>query len=155
MELNVWQKHISSWYESQRLDQIEPLEALLYQAPDTVFGPKLTGQQSKAIACWLDGCLRVYEHTKYHQQEKAYRILIYASAKLERAVYEHNCDIEIRRWCIKRLRHLTVLALEFCNQQHDQKKWQQHAHDLIESHMAFMQTLNWNGIGKHDHGVMH
>ncbi|TOM54035.1 transcriptional regulator, partial [Vibrio parahaemolyticus] len=51
--------------------------------------------------------------------------------------------------------HLTVLALEFCNQQQDQNQWQQQANNLIESHVALMRSLNWNEAGKHDQGLRH
>ncbi|AEX23577.1 hypothetical protein VEJY3_15781 [Vibrio sp. EJY3] len=147
MELSTWQDQISMWYEHRKHDQVGKLETILYQAPDEVFGPKLCERQSKAIACWLDGCLRVFQHARYHDHQKAYQTLLYASAKLEQAACQVSTDIEIKDWCLKRLQHLTVLALEFCNQQCDQSEWQQQAHSLIESHVALMRSLNWNETG--------
>ncbi|MCV5871433.1 hypothetical protein OFN61_39895, partial [Escherichia coli] len=64
-------------------------------------------------------------------------------------------DILLKDWCLKRLQHLTVLALEFCNQQQDQSQWQQQANTLIESHVALMRSLNWNETRKHDQGLRH
>jgi hypothetical protein len=155
MELSTWQDQISMWYEHRKHDQFGKLETILYQAPDEVFGPKLCERQSKAIACWLDGCLRVFQHARYHDHQKAYQTLLYASAKLEQAACQASTDIEIKDWCLKRLQHLTVLALEFCNQQCDQSEWQQQAHSLIESHVALMRSLNWNETRKHDQGLRH
>ncbi|CAH0530481.1 hypothetical protein CTH30272_02818 [Allocatenococcus thiocycli] len=155
MELSTWQDQISMWYEQRKHDQVGKLETILYQAPDEVFGPKLCERQSKAIACWLDGCLRVFQHARYHDHQKAYQTLLYASAKLEQAACQASTDIEIKDWCLKRLQHLTVLALEFCNQQCDQSEWQQQAHSLIESHVALMRSLNWNETRKHDQGLRH
>ncbi|MDF4306142.1 transcriptional regulator, partial [Vibrio parahaemolyticus] len=85
MELTSWQDQISDWYETRKHDQVDVLEAILYEAPDTVFGPELSDQQSKAIACWLDGCLRVFQYARYQDHHKAYQTLLYASAKLEQA----------------------------------------------------------------------
>ncbi len=155
MKLNSWQDKISIWYESRKNDQVETLEVILYQVPDSVFGPELTNQQSKALSCWLDGCLRVFENVRYHDPIKGYHTLLYASSKLEQAACRPGADILIKDWCLKRLQHLTVLALEFCNQQQDQSHWQDQAETLINSHVALMRSLNWNEIGKHDQGLFH
>lgn len=144
MTLDTWLVSISNWYEAKQYDQIETLETLLYSAPNSVWGPTLTDDQSKAIACWLDGCLRVFEHTKYHNTKKAYQTLQYASAKLEVAAFNSATDIDIKDWCLKRLQHLTVLSLEFCNQQQDQSTWNKKAHSLIEIHVKLMASLSWN-----------
>ncbi len=144
MTLDTWLISISNWYEAKQYDQIEMLETLLYSAPNSVWGPTLTDDQSKAIACWLDSCLRVFEHTKYHNTNKAYQTLQYASAKLEVAAFNPATDIDIKDWCLKRLQHLTVLSLEFCNQQQDQSTWHEKAHSLIEIHVKLMASLSWN-----------
>ncbi|MCF7480573.1 transcriptional regulator [Vibrio sp. J1-1] len=155
MELSTWQDQISMWYENRKHDQVDALESILYQVPTDVFGPELSEPQSKAIACWLDGCLRVFQHARYHDHQKAYQTLLYTSAKLEQAACQLATDIQIKDWCLKRLQHLTVLALEFCNQQCDQSEWQQQANNLIESHVALMRSLNWNETRKHDQGLHH
>ncbi|WP_050923052.1 hypothetical protein [Vibrio harveyi] len=155
MNLMTWQDHISDWYDNRKHDQVERLEAILYQAPVSVFGPELTDEQSKAIACWLDGCLRVFQYARHQDHKKAFQILQYTSAKLEHAACQPMTALLIKDWCLKRLQHLTVLALEFCNQQHDQNEWQQQASSLIESHVALMRSLNWNETRKHDQGLRH
>lgn len=144
MSLDTWLILISNWYSTKQYNQIGTLEALLYSAPHSVWGPTLTDDQSKAIACWLDGSLRVFEHTKYHNTKKAYQTLQYASAKLEVAAFNSETDIDIKDWCLKRLQHLTVLSLEFCNQQQDQSTWNKKAHSLIEMHVKSMASLSWN-----------
>ncbi len=155
MEMSVWQDQISHWYKSRKHDQVEILEMILYQAPDSVFGSEVNAQQSKAIACWLDGCLRVFLHTRYIDEHKAYQVLLYACAKLEKAACEPMNDVLLKDWSLKRLQHITVLALEFCNQQQDQSQWQEEANNLIESHVALMGSLNWNELRKHDQGLWH
>ncbi len=156
MTLNDWQDQISNWYESRKHDQVEQLEMILYQVPDSVFGPELSEKQSKAIACWLDGCLRIFQHLEYREHQKAYQILLYASAKLEQAACKSVNDVFIKDWSLKRLQHLTVLALEFCNQQpDDQSHWREQAKSLINSHVALMRSLNWNEPWKHDQGIKH
>ncbi len=90
MDLNTWQDLISDWYENRKHDQVERLEAILYQAPESVFGPELTDEQSKAIACWLDGCLRVFQYARYQNHQKAYQTLQYTSAKLQDSDATHR-----------------------------------------------------------------
>ncbi|MGP8308653.1 transcriptional regulator [Vibrio sp. YIC-376] len=155
MKLSNWQDQMSIWYENGKHDQVEQLETILYLAPDEIFGPKLTDQQSKAIACWLDGCLRVFQSTRNTNRQRAFHTLLYASEKLEKAATSSETDLLIRDWCLKRLQHLTVLALEFCNQQRDQNEWQQQATSLIESHIALMHVLHWNEYRKDDQGTLH
>ncbi|MEL7440262.1 MAG: transcriptional regulator, partial [Pseudomonadota bacterium] len=77
MDLMTWQDQLSDWYDNRKHDQVESLEAILYQAPDAEFGPELTDEQSKAIACWLDGCLRVFQHARHHDHQKAFQTLQY------------------------------------------------------------------------------
>ncbi|MGI9894806.1 hypothetical protein ACKVMY_04490 [Vibrio natriegens] len=96
------------------------------------------------LSTWQDQISMWYEHRKNDQV-----------GKLEQAACQVSTDIEIKDWCLKRLQHLTVLALEFCNQQCDQSEWQQQAHSLIESHVALMRSLNWNETRKHDQGLRH
>lgn len=117
MELTLWLADISHWYQQRKDDQGRELETILFSAPDAVFGPDLTADQSKAIACWLDGCLRLFQASRSTHPERALGYLLYISSKLEQVASDINTDIEIRDWCVKRLQHLTVLSLEFCNQQ--------------------------------------
>ncbi|MDF2155238.1 transcriptional regulator [Vibrio sp. CAU 1672] len=152
MNLTTWQDQISQWYRNGYHDQITPLEQLLYQVPDSVFGPELTTQQSKALACWLDGCLRVFQHSRTQHPHRAYRILQYTSAKLEQAACRFDNDQDIRNWCMKRLQHLTVLCLEFCNKQIDQGYWQHQANNVIEAHVALTHYVSYHCLRKDDQG---
>lgn len=147
MKLDAWLTKMSDWYGKKQYHDIEPLSALIFSTPDTVWGPELTDTQSKAIACWLDGCLRIFEKTKHKDTAKAYQLLQYTSAKLEMAAFDSATDIDIKDWCLKRLQHITVLTLEFCNQQQDQSTWQQEASSTIELHVKLMASLSWNETG--------
>ena len=144
MTLDTWLISISNWYEAKQYDQIETLETLLYSAPNSVWGPTLTDNQSKAIACWLDGSLRVFEYEKYQDPNKAYQILQYIAAKLEMTAFCPATELEIKDWSLKRLQHITVLRLEFCNQQQDQSIWDKEAHSLIDTHVKLMANISWN-----------
>ncbi|WP_194436965.1 transcriptional regulator [Vibrio fluminensis] len=151
IKLESWVAAISDWYQNRKHDQDESLCSLILSVPDSVWGPQVTELQSKAIACWLDGCLRVFHGLRYSNPAKAYQYLQLASSKLQATASQPLADIELRDWSMKRLQHLTVLALEFCNQQtHDQ--WQQESDKLIESHVQFMAAYNWNESRKHDQG---
>lgn len=143
MDLITWQDKISDWYENRKHDQVESLEAILYQAPVSVFGPELTDAQSKAIACWLDGGLRVFQHARHQDPYKAFQTLQYISAKLEHTACDAMTDVLIKDWCLKRLQHVTVLSLEFCNQQYEQTPWHSKAESLIETHVKLMDFLGW------------
>lgn len=147
MKLDAWLTKMSDWYSKKQYHDIETLSALIFSTPDTVWGPELTDTQSKAIACWLDGCLRIFEKTKHKDTAKAYQLLQYTSAKLEMAAFDSATDIDIKDWCLKRLQHITVLTLEFCNQQQDQSTWQQEASSTIELHVKLMASLSWNETG--------
>lgn len=144
MTLNTWLTLVSDWYQTRQTEPLRVLEQLLYSAPNSVWGPNLTESQSKAIACWLDGCLRMFEHTKYHDTNKAYQVLQYTAAKLEMAAFNPTTVLEIKDWCLKRLQHITVLRLEFCNQQQDQSIWDKEAHSLIDIHVKLMTNISWN-----------
>lgn len=155
MDLITWQDRLSGWHSKRKHDQVEELEMILYQVPSSVFGPDLTDAQSKALACWLDGCLRLFQQTRYQHHHKAFQTLQYTCAKLEQAAIRPTNNLHIRDWCLRRLQHLTVLALEFCSQQDDKTVWKQQATKVIQSHIALIRSLNWNESGKHDHGLCH
>ncbi|MBA5761211.1 transcriptional regulator [Vibrio sp. 404] len=150
-QLESWVEQISHWYETRKHDQDESLQSLILSAPDSIWGPTITELQSKAIACWLDGCLRIFHSLRYREPSVAYQYLQLASSKLQACASHTQADIELKDWSMKRLQHLTVLALEFCNQQH-QNDWQRESHQLIEAHVLFMAAQGWNEIRKHDQG---
>lgn len=145
MTLDTWIDQMEAWYETRKHDQEETLESLILSAPHTVWGPIVTPRQSKAIACWLDGCLRIYHHSQYRSTEKAYQYLQLAYSQLQNVVCEPRSELALKDWCMKRMQHLAVLTLEFCNQQHP-AKWQQQSHQLIEAHVQFMAAQAWNEV---------
>lgn len=155
MDLSIWLASFSNWYKHRKHDQGRELEALIFSAPDSVFGPDLTDDQSKAVACWLDGCLRLFQHYRYQNPSRAFDYLMYTASKLEQVGCDYSTDIEIRDWCIKRLQHMAVLSLEFCAEQSDQMIWLPKANSIIEGHVKLMDALAWNEPRKHDQVTWH
>ncbi len=157
MTLDAWLDSFSQWYQARKHDQVQELQLIIQSAPAAVWGPELTDEQSKAIACWLDGCLRLFEHAKHQDPDTAYQWLQTISAKLEQCATNSVTDIDIKDWCLKRLQHITVLALEFCNQQQDQSIWKGKAVEIVDYHIRLMDHLSWNELSdqKHDQGKLH
>ncbi|MGF1752666.1 transcriptional regulator [Vibrio makurazakiensis] len=148
-ELDVWLKKIESWYKNRKHDQVEALRQLILSPPEKVWGPKITDQQSKAIACWLDGCLRIYQFHQHHQQpDNAYQYLMFAYSKLQAVACDAESQPELADWSLKRIQHLCVLALELSNQQQS-SHWGTQAQELIEAHVQFMASI----AQKHDQGI--
>ncbi|WP_454440590.1 transcriptional regulator [Vibrio bathopelagicus] len=141
-ELDTWLERIGDWYKDRKHDQVERLEPLILTPPDALWGPLITDEQSKGIACWLDGCLRIYTFYRNsienpHHQEKAYQYLMFAYGKLQAVSCDPKAEPDLQEWCTQRVQHLCVLALEFANQQQE-PRWQQESEKLIESHVRFM-----------------
>ncbi|HAS62408.1 MAG TPA: transcriptional regulator [Vibrio sp.] len=151
IQLESWVEQISDWYQTRKHDQDESLQALILAAPDSIWGLAISELQSKAIACWLDGCLRIFHHLRYRDPVIAYQYLQLASGKLQACACQPLADIELKDWSMQRIQHLTVLALEFCNQQ-PHSQWLTESHQLIESHVLFMAAQGWNETRKHDQG---
>lgn len=141
-ELDTWLDRIGDWYKDRKHDQVEILEPLILMPPDALWGPLITDEQSKGIACWLDGCLRIFTFYRNsdenpHHQEKAYQYLMFAYGKLQAVSCDTKAEPDLQGWCTQRVQHLCVLALEFANQQQE-PRWQQESEKLIESHVRFM-----------------
>ncbi|MDA0143438.1 transcriptional regulator [Vibrio sp. RW] len=141
-ELGTWLDRIGDWYKDRKHDQVEILEPLILMPPDALWGPLITDEQSKGIACWLDGCLRIFAFYRNsdenpHHQEKAYQYLMFAYGKLQAVSCDTKAEPDLQGWCTQRVQHLCVLALEFANQQQE-PRWQQESEKLIESHVRFM-----------------
>lgn len=151
MRLDTWVAEIEICYENRKHDQASTMELLILNAPESVWGPEITDLQSKAIACWLDGCLRIYLYSRYQDPEKAYQFLQLAYSKLQQVVCEPRSELILKDWCMKRLQHLAVLSLEFCNQQ-THAAWQTKSHQLIEAHVNFMTAHSWNEPQNNDQG---
>ncbi|MDH5931433.1 transcriptional regulator [Vibrio splendidus] len=168
-ELDTWLERIGDWYKDRKHDQVDRLEPLILTPPDALWGPLITDEQSKGIACWLDGCLIIftfYRHkgvtlttsTKFaapsvsslsneaggsHNQEKAYQYLMFAYSKLQAVSCDPKSEPDLQEWCTQRIQHLCVLALEFTNQQQE-PRWKEESEKLIESHVRFMASQHQN-----------
>lgn len=151
-QLDTWVEQIGNWYKHRKHDQGNQLESLILSPPDQIWGPLISDQQSKAIACWLDGCLRIFNDSRYERPDKAYQFLQLAYSKLQQVVSKPESQIELKDWCMKRIQNLTVLSLEFCNQQ-GQHHWQAESVELIESHVQFMAAHAWNEPRNNDQGT--
>ncbi len=152
MQLDTWVEQIHDWYQKRKHDQDETLRSLILSVPESVWGPNITDLQSKAIACWLDGCLRVFHGVRYQDSDLAYQYLQLAYSKLQAVVCDSRSEMALKDWCMKRMQHLTVLALEFCNQQ-DTSQWNTESHQLIESHVHFMAAQSWNEARNDDQEI--
>lgn len=56
MDLSIWLASFSNWYKHRKHDQGRELEALIFSAPDSVFGPDLTDDQKQGsglLARWM------------------------------------------------------------------------------------------------------
>ncbi|WP_295899112.1 transcriptional regulator [uncultured Vibrio sp.] len=137
MNLDSWVKDMEFWYQSRKHDQVELLEPLILNTPKQVWGPTINTVQSKAIACWLDACLRVFERNRYSACDKAFQYLQLAYSKLQQVASNPLSETELKDWALKRIQHLIVLTLEFCNQQ-SSGEWQRQSNQLIEAHIHFM-----------------
>ncbi|MGC9401955.1 hypothetical protein [Vibrio genomosp. F10] len=148
-KLDSWITQIESWYQLRKHDQVALLEPLILKTPDQLWGPTITNAQSKAIACWLDACLRVFEHNRYTASEKAFQYLQLAYSKLQQVACDPLSDRDLKDWSMKRVQHLVVLLLEFCNQQ-TQENWRHQSYQLIEAHVHFMAANDHENIGRND-----
>lgn len=151
MGLDTWVEQISNCYENRKHDQVDSIEALILNAPDDMWGPEITETHSQALSYWLDGCLRIYLDSRYTAPEKAYQYLQLAYSKLQQMACEPCSELALKDWCMKRLQHLAVLSLEFCNQQ-THANWQIKSHQLIEAHVHFMASQSWNEPRNDDQG---
>lgn len=149
--LDNWLKQIGIWYQQRKHDQGSKLQSLILSPPEQIWGPHISAQQSKAIACWLDGCIRIFTLERERSPDKAFQYLQFAYSKLQQVVATAESDLELKDWCMKRMQHLTVLSLEFCNQQSN-PSWQTVSHQLIEAHVQFMTAQQWNESRNYDQG---
>lgn len=152
-QLETWLSEIELWYKHRKHDQGSTLESLILSPPDQIWGPQITDRQSKAIASWLDGCLRLFQHSRYDSPNKAYQFLQLAYSKLQHVVVKPASELELKDWCMKRMQHLTVLSLEFCNQQ-SHRAWLEESHQLIDTHVQFMAGQAWNESRNNDQGSL-
>ncbi|AEH34893.1 transcriptional regulator [Vibrio anguillarum] len=140
-KLHDWLTEIHQWHLNKRYDQVAQLQPLILNAPQEIWGPDLSDDQSKAIACWLDACLRQYEYYKLIDGELAFQYLQLAYARFQRCVSEPSSELELKSWCIKRMQQLMVLSLEHLNQQHVDEAL---SRSLIDAHVRFLAYYAWN-----------
>ncbi|MBJ6889121.1 transcriptional regulator, partial [Vibrio cholerae] len=60
-ELHHWLNTVHQWYQHKTDEHVANLQPLILNAPAQIWGPNVDETQSKAIACWLDACLRQFE----------------------------------------------------------------------------------------------
>ncbi|MCG9596385.1 transcriptional regulator [Vibrio sp. Isolate25] len=150
-QLDTWVKQMGLWYQSRKHDQGELLESLILSPPEQIWGPRITQQQSKAIACWLDGCLRIFERERYTSPNKAYQFLQLAYSKLQKVVTNSASELALKHWCMMQMQHLTVIGLEFCRQQ-THSRWLETSHQWVDAHVQFMAAQSWNESRNNDQG---
>ncbi|GHX64964.1 transcriptional regulator [Vibrio cholerae] len=76
-ELQHWLHTIHHWYQHNDCAAVAELQPLIFGAPQALWQPALNSTQSKAIACWLDACLRQFEFYRETDTEKACNISIW------------------------------------------------------------------------------
>ncbi|MEF2506545.1 transcriptional regulator [Vibrio mimicus] len=147
-ELHLWLSEVHDWYQSQSREHVLMLQPLIFNVPDQIWGPEVNEIQSKAIACWLDACLRQFEHYRNLDTAQAQQYLNLAYGRFQLCVAQPECDLELKSWCMRRMQQLMVLSLEHLNHQPD---GQIQSKALIEAHIQFMAFHAWND----DQGVVH
>ncbi|QXC55346.1 transcriptional regulator [Vibrio mimicus] len=140
-ELHLWLSDVHQWYQSKNREHVAMLQPLIFNVPAQIWNPKLSETQGKAIACWLDACLRQFTYYRESDAEKALQFLNLAYGRLQLCAAQPLCDIELKSWCMLRMQQLMVLSLEYLNQQPD---GQQQSVSLIEAHVQFMAFHAWN-----------
>jgi len=133
--LNEWQSQISNWYQLGKHDQVDTLIPLIMHPPKEIWGPSVSLEQGKALACWLDGCLRIYQYQlDQNNKQGAYEYLNFAYAKLQAVACEPETDRELKIWALERLDQLIVALLEHCSRCH----WTKECESQVESYIHFM-----------------
>lgn len=142
--LTQWQQQVSNWHNHRKHDQVQELEKLVNEAPEDIWGPELSLEQSKALGCWLDSCARMYKHyLEQGEEEQAYGYLCLAQARLQHVVSRAEVDQNIRMCCCRKLEQITVLIIEFCQARSD-LHWKRELSDQIESHVKFLTLFPLN-----------
>ncbi|QEO47203.1 transcriptional regulator [Vibrio tarriae] len=140
-ELHHWLNTIHQWYQHKTSEHVANLQPLILNAPDQIWGPSVDETQSKAIACWLDACLRQFEFYRETDSEKALQYLNLAHGRLQLCAAQPECDLELKSWCLLRMQQLMVLSLEHLNHQ---VGGESQSHALIDAHVRFMAFHAWN-----------
>ncbi|ENM5741673.1 transcriptional regulator [Vibrio metoecus] len=147
-ELQDWLNDVHHWYQNRNSTPVTELQPLIFNVPPQLWGSPLDATQSKAIACWLDACLRQFEFYRTSNGSQALQYLNLAYGRFQLCVAQSGGDLALKSWCMRRMQQLMVLSLEHLNQQADGETL---SHDLIEAHVKFMAFHAWND----DQGVKH
>ncbi|MCD1221158.1 transcriptional regulator [Vibrio cholerae] len=140
-ELQHWLHTIHHWYQHNDCAAVAELQPLIFGAPQALWQPELNSTQSKAIACWLDACLRQFEFYRETDTEKALQYLNLAYGRFQLCAAQPECDLELKSWCLLRMQQLMVLSLEHLNHQ---VGGESQSHALIDAHVRFMAFHAWN-----------
>ncbi|OAN11415.1 hypothetical protein A3K86_20950 [Photobacterium jeanii] len=144
-ELHLWLDNIKTWYQkpvSPQQRDIQTLIDALNHAPDIIFSDVSCEAHNEALAYWLDACQRLsFYYQDLPDSEKAFNYMQFGYAKLQSMVCDQQIAPDLKRWCLKKLDRMIVAMMEFCQQQPD-SKWQQESTQLIDLHVAFMESQN-------------
>ncbi|WP_158119110.1 transcriptional regulator [Vibrio metoecus] len=147
-ELQDWLNDVHHWYQNRNSTPVTELQPLIFNVPPQLWGSPLDATQSKAIACWLDACLRQFEFYRTSNGSQALQYLNLAYSRFQFCVAQSGGDLALKSWCMRRMQQLIVLSLEHLNQQTDGEAL---SHELLEAHVKFMAFHAWND----DQGVTH
>lgn len=140
MTLHCWLESVKGWYQPNHSHDFSELVTLIQQTPSSMMNELDNETGSEALAYWLDACFRLtkyYQHQGYNEQAFGYIQLSYA--KLQAVVCDASYSAELKRWSLKKLDRIIVAMVEFCQHQTD-PQWQQESVQLINLHVAFMES---------------
>lgn len=139
-DLQLWLTTIKTWYSDENPNNIKPLIAIISATPISLFtvaDPNTHSQNEEALAYWLDGCDKISRFYRQQQPELAFTYIQLPYAKLQALICDPQQSATTKRWSLKKLDHIIVTLLEFCQYQQLQH-WQQQSDDLIDLHVIFM-----------------
>ncbi|MDD1780634.1 hypothetical protein LRP49_05400 [Enterovibrio sp. ZSDZ35] len=132
-----WLSNIEAWYRDENR-QYPALKKLITAPPGDLFLSPVSDEKSDSLAYFFDGCLMLYRHEKQLQNiDNAYSYLHFSYAKLQQLASEPTSDLDVRRWSIKKLDHIIVAMMEFCQEQ-GTDAWRRESETLVELHITFM-----------------
>ncbi|WP_428773781.1 transcriptional regulator [Vibrio sp.] len=147
-DLSHWLLAVEQCLQSRKHDQVDQLYALIIDPPSQIWHSPLTSQTSKALAWWLEGCVRVFEHQAGQRPVRAFNALSLAITQLQTLPGDEDADNRVRLWSLKQLQPLVVIAIEFCHHQNGDK-WQTLKEQTIQQHVNFMLAIENQSQGLH------
>ncbi|KXF81106.1 hypothetical protein [Enterovibrio coralii] len=141
-EIPEWLGCMQAWYCNQNINEMRGLESLVIEAPANLFAPCIDEDKSLGIGYWLDACVRLHHHlNSVDDRDGAYAFLQFAYSKMQEMGSNISHDIEVKKWCLKRMDALIVTLLEFCQRQQS-SYWERESTSLIEAHVSYMTAQN-------------